>query len=113
MTLPKCFSHPSLGIGSLLFGNPTNKTETGTANKQVSLGSTNSKPPGPIIMMAGQIRNEGNTVQQLDHIFHYRRAFLQVAQGRVPAPTCYEPPLQSVAILQIQKTIFRTQTRMF
>jgi hypothetical protein len=33
----------------LQFGNPTNnKTETGTANRRAT---TNSKPPGPIIMM--------------------------------------------------------------
>jgi len=32
----------------LQFGNPTNKTENGTANRRPT---TNSKPPGPIIMM--------------------------------------------------------------
>jgi hypothetical protein len=32
----------------VLFGNPTNKTETVTANKW---GTTNNKPPWPIIMM--------------------------------------------------------------
>jgi hypothetical protein len=32
----------------VLFGNPTNKTETGTAN---TWRTTNNKPPGPIIMM--------------------------------------------------------------
>jgi hypothetical protein len=32
----------------LLFCNPTHKNEPGTANR---LGTTNSKPPGPIIMM--------------------------------------------------------------
>jgi hypothetical protein len=32
----------------VLFCNPTNKSETGTANRW---GTTNNKPPGPIIMM--------------------------------------------------------------
>ncbi len=32
----------------VLFCNPTNKTETGTANRW---GTTTNKPPGPIIMM--------------------------------------------------------------
>jgi hypothetical protein len=36
VTLQTCFSHPSLGSRYFTFlGNPTNKTETGTANKQV------------------------------------------------------------------------------
>jgi hypothetical protein len=47
----------------VLFCNLTNKTETGTSNKW---GTTNSKPPGPIIMM-----NQSETPkQQLDH-FNY------------------------------------------
>jgi hypothetical protein len=33
----------------VLFCNPTNKTETGRANRW---GTTNNKPPGPIIMMS-------------------------------------------------------------
>jgi hypothetical protein len=32
----------------VLFCNPINKSETGTANRW---GTTNNKPPGPIIMM--------------------------------------------------------------
>jgi len=39
----KCLS---LAFG--FFGNPTNKTETGTAYTR---GTTNSKPPGPIIVI--------------------------------------------------------------
>jgi hypothetical protein len=45
--MQKYFSLPSLLC--FTFCNPTNKTETGTANSWG--GSTNSKPPGPIIMM--------------------------------------------------------------
>jgi hypothetical protein len=33
----------------VLFCNPTNKTETGTKDR---LGTSNNKPPGPIIMMS-------------------------------------------------------------
>ncbi len=46
-TLQKYSSHPSL-YRYLLFCNPIDKTETGTANKW---GTTNSKPPGRISMM--------------------------------------------------------------
>jgi hypothetical protein len=42
----KYISHPSLVMYS--FATPTHKTETGTAYKW---GTTNNKPPGPIIMM--------------------------------------------------------------
>ncbi len=47
----------------VLFCNPTHKTEIGTANRW---GTTNSKPPGRIIMM-GQIRN---SEQRLNHIYY-------------------------------------------
>jgi hypothetical protein len=47
VTLQKYFSHPSL-VKYILFCNPTHKTETGAANRW---GTTNSKPPGRIIMM--------------------------------------------------------------
>jgi hypothetical protein len=52
--LQNYFSHPSLVIH--FFGTPTYKTETGTANR---CGITNSKPPGPIIMMgqSGTLRS--------------------------------------------------------
>jgi hypothetical protein len=46
VTLQIYFPHPIWGI--ILFCNPTHKTETRTANRW---GTTNSKPPGPIIMM--------------------------------------------------------------
>jgi hypothetical protein len=42
----KYFSHPSLVI--FIFCNSTHKIETGIANRW---GTTNSKPPGPIVMM--------------------------------------------------------------
>ncbi len=45
----KTFWHPSLVI--YLFWNPTHKTERGGGALQMS-GTTNSKPPGPIIMIA-------------------------------------------------------------
>ncbi len=45
VTLPKYFSHPSFSY--VLFCNP-HETEIGIANKW---GTTNSEPPGPIIMM--------------------------------------------------------------
>jgi hypothetical protein len=47
----------------LLFCNPTHKTKTGTANRW---GSTNSKPPGPIIMMG-----QSETVITSRIIFYY------------------------------------------
>jgi hypothetical protein len=47
--LRKYFSHPSLVI--YFFRNPINQTETRTANRW---GTTNSKPPGPIIIMMSQ-----------------------------------------------------------
>jgi hypothetical protein len=46
VTLQKYFSHPSLVI--YFFATPPQKTELGTANRR---GTTNSKPPGPIIMI--------------------------------------------------------------
>jgi hypothetical protein len=46
VTLQKYFLHPSLVL--YFFGNPTHKTETWTANRW---GTTNSKPPGQIIMI--------------------------------------------------------------
>jgi hypothetical protein len=47
----------------VLFCNPTHKTQTGTAN---GWGTTNSKPPGPIIYAAPM----RNTELQLDHIYY-------------------------------------------
>jgi hypothetical protein len=47
VTPQKYFSHPSSVIYSFFF-NPTHKTESGIANR---CEITNSKPPGPIIMM--------------------------------------------------------------
>jgi hypothetical protein len=46
VTLQKYFSHPSLVI--YFFATPPKKTELGTANRW---GTTNSKPPGLIIMI--------------------------------------------------------------
>ncbi len=47
VTLRKYFSHPSFSYVPLC--NPTHKTETGIVNRR---GTTNSKPPGRIIMMS-------------------------------------------------------------
>jgi len=47
VTLRKIFFTSKFSF--VLFGNPTNKTETGVANRW---GTTNNKPPGPIIMMS-------------------------------------------------------------
>jgi hypothetical protein len=69
VTLQKCFSHPSLVI--YFFGNPSCKTETGTAN---------SKPPGTQTFYYGPIRNTG---QQSDHIYYtllFLSFFLHVQQ---------------------------------
>jgi hypothetical protein len=41
VTPQKYFSHPSVVV--YIFATPTNKTETGTANRW---GTSNSKPPG-------------------------------------------------------------------
>jgi hypothetical protein len=77
VTLHKYFPHPSWGL--ILFCNPTQKTETRTANR---LGTTNSKPPGPIIMMD---QSETPTTSQIIFI----RLFSVGAQ-RVCA--FYQPP---------------------
>jgi hypothetical protein len=63
VTLQKYYSHPSLVI--CLFANPTYKTETGTANTR---GTSNSKPPGLIIMM-GQSETLGTSQIILLHFF--------------------------------------------
>jgi len=70
----------------VLFCNPTNKTETGTANRWET---TNSKPHGPIIY-DGPIRN---TQQQLDHIYYnlFCTALL-----------CLDPPTITCAIMMRQ-----------
>jgi len=61
MTLQKHFSHPSLVMYS--FATPPIKLKLG---QQIGGGTTNSKPPGRIIMM-GQSKN---TEQQLDHVYY-------------------------------------------
>ncbi len=48
LTLHIYFSHPSLVVYFVASCNPTPETEIGTAKRS---GTTNSKPPGPIIMM--------------------------------------------------------------
>jgi hypothetical protein len=60
MTMQKHFSHPSFVV--YFFATPTYKTEMWTANRW---GTTNSKPPGPIIIMKGPIRN---TLSASSHI---------------------------------------------
>jgi hypothetical protein len=59
VTLQNNSSHPSLVI--YFFCNPTHYTELGAAN---TLGITNSKPPGPIIMMG-----ESETLSKCEIIF--------------------------------------------
>jgi hypothetical protein len=62
VNLPKYFSHPSLII--YFFCNPAHQTETRTADR-LELG-TNSKPPGPFIMIGQSKTRE----QQSDHIYY-------------------------------------------
>jgi putative component of membrane protein insertase Oxa1/YidC/SpoIIIJ protein YidD len=80
----------------ILVCNPTHKTEIGTANRW---GTTNSKPPGRIIM-TGQIRN---TEQRLDHIYYtllYRSiALLRFLSAMVKR---FSPAMATHAILQSQ-----------
>jgi hypothetical protein len=58
----------------LFFSNPANKTETGTPNRW---GTTNSKPPGPIIMM-----DQSETLSAVrSHLLH---SFLQVHSVAAP-----------------------------
>jgi hypothetical protein len=58
VTLQKHFSHPSLVIYFFVTP-PTDKTERGTANRW---GTTNSKPPGRIIMIGQSKRGIGSQI---------------------------------------------------
>ncbi len=88
----------------VLFCNPTHKTEIGTVNRW---GTTNSKPPGRIIMMS-QIRN---TVQRLDHIYYtlFCRciALLRFVSSMVKH---FLPAMAARTQLCEAKTIFLSQT---
>jgi len=59
----------------VLFCNPTHKTETGTANRWET---TNSKPPGRIIMMG---QSETQRVAVRSYLLH---SFLQVHSAAAP-----------------------------
>ncbi len=87
----------------VLFCNPTHKTEIGTANRW---GSTNSKPPGRIVMIC-QIRN---TEQRLDHIYYTLfcrcTALLRFLTAMV---TRFLPAMATHAIM-LAKTIFLSET---
>ncbi len=95
-TLQKYFSHPSLVV--YFFATPTHKTESGTAN---IWGSTNSKPPGPIIMMG-----QSETLSSC-HII-----FITLFSVGVQCYCTFYQPLQAVK-LYWAKTIFLSQTGMF
>ncbi len=87
VTLQKYFSHPRFGY--LLFCNPTYETETGT--QQIGRGTSNSKPPGPIITMA-QSEHWASVRSYLLH-----SSFLQVHSAAVsftshPEPCNYADP---------------------
>jgi hypothetical protein len=64
VTLQKYVANPSLVI--YFFANTTHKTETGTANTQ---GTSNSKPPGLIIMMGQSERKKERLGSSQSHRF--------------------------------------------
>jgi hypothetical protein len=110
VTLPTCFSHPSLGIGSLLFGNPTHKTETGTANKQVRRGVLIANHlDQSLLWWANQKRRK--------HCAAAVRSYFIIgisAGGTEQGPcTCYEPPLQSVQFCRSKKPYFAPKPACF
>jgi hypothetical protein len=73
------------------FGNPTNKTETGTA---YTLGTTNSKAPGPIIVI------DQSEILSRSHV-----QFITLSLGGAQLCCAIYQPLQSARIWS-RKTIF-------
>jgi len=93
-TLQKYFSHPSKCSNLLVF-NPSYKTKTKTSNR---LETTNSKPPGPIIMIC---QSETESINQTIFI---RLFFWQLVGTK--------PPQHMVQKCSV-KTILLSQTNMF
>jgi hypothetical protein len=100
VTLRKYFSHPSFSY--VLFCNPTNKTETGTA-KQIGGGggTTNNKPLGAIIMI-----DQSETLSSSNQIIFITLFFFQVHSSA--AEPCTKP--RQLEHLCWAKTIFLRQT---
>jgi len=67
-----------------LFDNPTNKTETGTA---YTWGTTNSKPPGPIIV-----------INQLEILSRSQVQFITLSLGGAQLCWAIYQPLQAARI---------------
>jgi hypothetical protein len=67
-----------------LFGNPTNKTETGTA---YTWGTTNSKPPGPNIV-----------IDQLEILSRSQVQFITLSLGGAQLCCAIYQPLQAAQI---------------
>jgi hypothetical protein len=89
------FLHPSLVIYFLFFPNPTHKT--GTANRWET---TNSKTPGPIIMMARP--ETGSSSQVKSYLLHFSSlggvrlcfAFLRVHKAKMLSQNHFGYPSQ-------------------
>jgi hypothetical protein len=81
----------------VLFCNPTHKTETGTANRREA---TNSKPPGPIIMMG---KSETPSSSQI--------IFITLFFAGAQCCCAFHQPWQPAQLCKA-KTIFLSQTVM-
>jgi hypothetical protein len=92
VTLQKYFSHPSL-----VFCKPIYKTKTETANRWET---TNSKPPGPIIMIG---QSETGSSSQI--------IFITLFSGRYTTSLCLFK--QTVQQKCLAKTILLSQTSVF
>ncbi len=71
----------------VLFCNPTHKTETRTANRW---GTTNSKPPGPIIMMRQSETLSCSWIIFITLFFQVQSAAVPFTSYGQPAPLCCE-----------------------
>ncbi len=69
---------------AVFFGNPANKTETGTA---YTWGTTNSKPPGPIIV-----------IDQSEILSRSQVQFITVLLGGAQLCCAFYQPLQGARI---------------
>jgi hypothetical protein len=93
VTLHKCFSHPSLVI--YFFATPPIKP------KQNKWGTTNSKPHGPILMMA-----------QSETLISSQIIFITLFSTCAQLCCAFYQPLQTVQLCWA-KTVFLTQTAIF
>jgi hypothetical protein len=94
MTLQKYLSHPRFSY--LLYFNSTNKTETASTWE-----TTNSKPPGPIVMIGQSETGSSNQI-----------IFITLFSSSCTALLCLFPTLASVQTCR-GKTILLSQAGMF